>query len=141
MDNIDCFDDFVAAILADLYRAFPVPAFLDARTLSGHLEVNAFGAIVDENGNRSRRFEIAKATLDWLAESGYIRSTERLPYGHRNAVLTASGLHLLKAVPASLQQRESLGERLVRFVREGSLSLARETAKAVLAEGVGKAIG
>jgi hypothetical protein len=28
--------------------------------------VNEFGFIVDENGNPSMRFEIARATLEWL---------------------------------------------------------------------------
>jgi hypothetical protein len=30
--------------------------------------VNEFGFIVDENGNPSMRFEIARATLEWLSK-------------------------------------------------------------------------
>lgn len=136
MNNIDCFNGFVAAILAQLYDGFPVKCMLDARTISGHGDVDDFGGIVDHQGRPSRPFEIAMGTIEWLIDNGYVRAGERHIYGYRNAVLSERGLELLKRGAGNLASKESWGDKLLRLVREGSIDLAREAAKALISAGV-----
>jgi hypothetical protein len=137
MKNIDLFDEYVAVILAQLYEGFPVKRGIDARKISGHTEINDWGGVADEAGNPSRKFEIAYATIEWLVETGYIRAADRSQFGFSQAVLTASALEVLKASPDSLKVKEAVGERIVRFVKEGSLGLAKEAAKAAISHGIG----
>ncbi len=75
--------------------------------------------------------------FEWLAETGYIRTGQSLfPYSFRDTLLTVQGLNVLKATPKSLQLKEMVGEKLVRLVREGSMELAKEAARAAVALGV-----
>jgi hypothetical protein len=141
MSNIELFDEFTAAALAKLYESFPRKIGLDARILAGVDSVNEFGFIVDENGNPSMRFEIARATLEWLSETGYIRCTSTNQLGLNSAVLTPMGLSVLKATPTSIKPGETIGERLVRFAKDGSVALAKETAKSAIAAGVSMGLG
>ncbi|MEJ2002995.1 MAG: hypothetical protein P8X77_16745 [Maritimibacter sp.] len=135
MKNIELFDDYTGAILALLYQSFPVPATLDARKLCGHGEIDEFGRIVDDMGRPSKSFEIAISTLGWLESAGFISSRQKNHYGHMQVTLTVQGLQLLNDVPDALKSKEPTGEKLVRFIREGSPGLARETEKAVIAAG------
>lgn len=137
MQNIDLFDEYVAGALAALYESFPVKRFVDARELCGHSDINDFGAIIDPCGNPSKAFDVARATIDWLVETGYIRAGVRHQWGYADAVLTAAGLEVLKASPESLKAKETLGEKLVRFTKDGSIGLAREAAKAAISTGIG----
>ena len=137
MANIDLFDEFTAGVLAQLYEAFPRKVWLDARVLAGESGSDDFGRVLDPAGNPSARFEIARATIEWLIDTGYLRAAELVQHGAREAVLTPAALLVLKATPASLKASVSTGERLVRLLREGSLALAKETAKAAIASGVG----
>jgi hypothetical protein len=137
MQNIDLFDEYVAAALASLYESFPIKRFLDARALCGHADIDDYGAIVDDSGRPSKAFEVARATIEWLVETGYVRAGQRHPWGYSDSVLTAAGLEVLKASPESLKAKETLGEKLVRFSREGSVGLAKEAAKAAITTGIG----
>lgn len=137
MANIDLFDEFTARALAELYEAFPRKTWLDARVLAGDSDVNEFGQVIDGHGQPSARFEIARATIEWLIDTGYIRAAEMDRYGAQQAVLTPAALLVLKAVPGSLKGHEAPGEKLVRLLREGSIALAKETAKAAISSGVG----
>lgn len=142
MANIDLFDEYTAKIFAALYDAFPRKIVLDARILCGHEGTDDFGQVVNPEGRPSAQFEVAMATIDWLRETGYIRADDSKAFGATGAVLTASGLMVLKATPESLRPTaESIGEKLIRNVREGSLGAARETAKAAISAGVGLAMG
>jgi len=61
--------------------------------------------------------------------------------GFDDAVLTPAGLAALNAKPESLSSRESIGARIVRLVREGSMGFAKEAAKAAIGAGVGSIVG
>lgn len=94
------------------------------------------GGIRAPNGKESEAAAIAYATIEWLVDTGYVRVKEpRYPIGFHGCVLTAQGLKLLKATPGSVQLTETAGDKLVRFVREGALDLAKDVVKAALALG------
>jgi len=136
MTNIELFDEYTAKAFAALYEAFPRKIYLDARDLCGVHTVDDFGSVRGANGAPSPHFDVAMATIDWLVETGYLRSRAMDQYGARDAVLTAQGLLVLKASPESLQPKEGVGDRITRFVREGSLALAKDATRAAIGVGV-----
>lgn len=136
MRNVDLFEDYAAQILARLFDQFPVKVALDARELCGDRGTDDFGGVIDEQGRPSRRFDIAMATIEWLADNGHIRIGDRGAFGFQGAVLTAAGLQVLKKPAGAITGTESVGARIVRFVREGSLAMAREAVKAATGAGV-----
>lgn len=138
MQNIDLFNEYAAVILAQLYESFPVKDDLDVRKITGHADVDEFGAICGPGGRRSKEAETAFATIEWLLDSGYVRAEDRrYPYGFARCVLTAEGLRLLNAMPESVRTKETAGDKLSRLVREGAVEFARDAAKALLTLGAG----
>jgi len=137
MTNIDLFNSYTADVLSRLYAAFPVKVSLDVRVLSGHQEIDDYGAVITPDGHRSKEAEIAFATIEWLIESGYIRAGgKRPPLGFTDCVLTSSGLDILNAVPDGVRSGETWGGRLARLVREGSVDLAKEAVTALIRSGL-----
>lgn len=134
--NMELFDEYAAKILAELYETFPVKKTLHAGEFCGHKDINDFGQPVDENGNPSKAFDIAFSTIEWLIETGYIRSDDRWQYGARHAVLTPMGLAVLKASPESLAVKETTGDKLVRLLRAGSADAAKDIVRSAIAGGV-----
>ena len=86
------------------------------------------------DGRASKETEIARTTIEWLDDTGYLRAENASPpFGYRSCVLSARGLELLKATPQSLRLRETLGDKLVRLVAEGSMDLAKDAVRAAVA--------
>lgn len=135
MKNIELFDEYAARIFADLYQAFPVRSNLDACKLSGHGDTDEYGRVLDERGEPSKSFEIARATIEWLRDTGYVRGGEMNVRGMSQAVLTPMGLAVLKAAPVSLKAEETTGDRLSRLVRDGSYDAAKDILKSALTSG------
>ena len=137
MQNIELFDEYVARTLGMLYGSFPIRIGLDALQMSGNPEVDDFGVPIDERGKRSKAFDVCMATIEWLIDTGYIDCKERDQYGYSRCALTARGLEILKAVPASVQAQETIGEKLFYLIRKGSsIELAKEAAKAAIRAGM-----
>lgn len=136
MRNIDLFNEYVAVILAQLYKSFPVKDDLDARKISGHEEEDEFGVIRAPDGRVSKEAEVAYHSVEWLVETGYVRSDEhRYLRAFGGCVLTTEGLRLLQATPESKKVTEAAGDKLVRLVREGIGDQARDAAKALMTLG------
>jgi len=134
--NMELFDEYAAKILAGLYETFPVKKPLNAGDLCGHTDVNDFGTPIDAHGNPSKAFDVAKATIEWLIETGYIRSDGMWQYGAKESVLTPMGLAVLKAAPESLSMKETTGDKLVRLLRAGSADAAKDIVRSAIAGGV-----
>ena len=93
MRNIDLFDEYVAIVLAQLYESFPVKDDLDVRAITGQDP--------NEPLQPSQEAKVAYAAIEWLIETGYVRTVERRPpVGFGGCVLTAAGLNRLRR-PAS----------------------------------------
>lgn len=133
MRNIELFDEYTAKIMAVLYERFPNKRALDVREICGHTAMNDFGLVVDDNGNPSGAFDVAMGTLEWLGDNGYVRYNKNSGYGWTDVVLTEKGLAMLNKVPNSVASKETFGDRLSRFVREGAMGLAKEATKAAFA--------
>ena len=129
MKNIDLFETYTAAIFARLYEAFPLPCALDAQQISDCPGIDEFGAM-------QKPAEICRATMGWLADSGYIRAAGATQYAMTGAVLTAKGLEALKATPEALSGKTPVGERIAQLVATGSMDLAREAARVAISSAV-----
>ena len=141
MQNIDLFNEYAARILAQLYEIFPSKQTLDARTISGHTDVNRFGIICAPDGSESKEARLAYDTIEWLVHNGYVRADSlldgRLAYGCR---LTEQGRKVLRAVPEKVQNTETRGRKLVRLIKESSIEAAISCVKEILMRGAAGAI-
>lgn len=147
VSNIERFDTIVVLALAELYSRFPVPQYLvsskfivteDGEHIDG-LSSEEEGHLYSEdpylNDPYFKRREFAFESLRWLVDAGYLHGTPVAYDGINNAVLTAKGLEVLKAIPDSLQG--SLGERLVEAVKADSREVGRTVLGQILGLGAG----
>lgn len=147
ISNIERFDTIVVLALADLYSRFPVRQYLASSKfivtedgehvdgLSSEEEGLLFAEGLHLKDPYFKRRNFAFESLRWLVDAGYIHGTPAAYNGINDAVLTAKGLEVLKAIPDSLQG--SLGERLVEAVKADS----REVGRTVLGQIFGLAVG
>lgn len=122
VSNIEKFDEITGKIFAELYLSFPLPKMLMA------------GAIVENAMQYDERYgtevptedaEFFIATADWLMQAGYL-TCKTYPYLRvDNAILTAKGLEVLKAIPKSIASTTSIGEQLATTAKEGGKEVAR----------------
>ncbi|BED98404.1 hypothetical protein VAWG001_00190 [Aeromonas dhakensis] len=147
VSNIERFDTIVVLALAELYSRFPVRQYLvsskfiiteDGEHIDG-LSSEEEGLLFAEDQYLKdpyfKRRNFAFESLRWLVDAGYIHGTPAAYNGIKDAVLTAKGLEVLKAIPDSLQG--SLGERLVEAVKADS----RDVGRAVLGQIIGLGVG
>jgi len=128
--NIDDFNRGAALILAHLYERFPVPAMLKVAELNRHDDL-----LADDMDRRDARHKIYAATVEFLAQEGYLRYGGKAGNGeiYSGAVLTSKGLAALQEAPEALQPpRQTVGDRLL----EASRSPTGEAAKEVIREAI-----
>ncbi|MCO7516432.1 hypothetical protein NJF44_15625 [Pseudomonas guariconensis] len=127
VSNIEMFDEITGKIFAKLYQRFPLPTHLRAEEFAGE----AMG--YDEKFGMdlpTKDAEFFFATGKWLIEAGYLTATPYPYTAFGDAVLTAKGLEVLKAVPDSVSSKESIGEQLASMAKEQG----REATKGLVTE-------
>ncbi|MFW3895931.1 hypothetical protein [Pseudomonas bharatica] len=128
--NIEMFDDITGKVFATLYQSFPIPKYLGVaefvETPMGYSE--RLGMDVP-----TREAEFFTATAQWLINAGYITGEPYPSMYVSNALLTAKGLEVLKAIPDSLSTKASIGELLA--------NTAQEEGKEIFRGLVGQALG
>lgn len=134
ISNIKQFDEFTGLILGALYENFPVrrPLVVSKLIPDGTYYNESYGVdLPNEKG------DFLFACVDWLAESGYLHFNDRIHnVGYSDAVLTAKGLEVLKAIPDSLSTGPTLGDQLVDATKSGAKSLLGDIAGQALSIGV-----
>ena len=138
MQNIDLFNEYVAIILSRLYERFPVRQDLPAWQISGQRNPAEYGKVLPTNKAESNKMEVAFFTVDWLVENGYVRARNGAILRFNGCVLSEKGLELLNSTPDSLQQsKETIGESLIRLLKEGSKDAAKGVVTQLLTLGIG----
>lgn len=131
--NIKQFDELTGQVLGVLYESFPVPCVLLLKDLTPD------GISFDEHIGfdvPNEKGEFLLASIEWLAESGYLRFKDKLQAtGYTECVLTAKGLEVLKATPDSLSTESSLGEQLVDASKKGAKKVVGDLAGQVMSIG------
>ncbi|MGR2990758.1 hypothetical protein [Vibrio vulnificus] len=133
MNNIEKFDKLVAELFANLYENFPRKVEIDIFEFLG-IEYRHIGLgdnptqeeLTSYNSDCSEA-DFVLDTISWLIQSGFV-------YGHvensggmfsttkrgLDLTLTPKGLELLKLIPASVNTKESLGDKLVSTLESGA---------------------
>ncbi|MEC5386730.1 hypothetical protein VVD49_13430 [Uliginosibacterium sp. H3] len=129
--NIDQFDDVTAKTFAYLYESFPVPAFLLVERFGVMIDVEAYPL-----GDSVKEADFWVACWDWLIAAGYMYAGDRIrPVGFSDVVLTAKGLEVLKAVPSSLSNGQTVGDQIVAGLKSGALDAVKDGVKLALSRG------
>lgn len=130
VSNIDQFNEITGLVLAELYAKFPVPKSLVPEKFV-EPATRWCDFMCADVPNENAEFFIA--TVLWLESAGYLKFKDSTPYYIQDAVLTASGLEILKAIPASLEGGASFGESIAAAAKEGG----KETLRASVSELLG----
>jgi hypothetical protein len=138
MDNIEIFNLAAGEILGRCYSTFPAPIILDYREVVGSLR-HAVGEPHDpENIHfNDPHYKALEHSLSWLIRADYIWVEHVQGNLLGNSIrLSPLGLHVLNAVPESLQVRETFGERL----SKGAAQLGKEAISTTVTAVLGLAI-
>lgn len=131
-NNIEQFDVLTGRVLAELYQHFPVDVDLNAWSYR-----DLFTGVPIEDGWLSKEDSVFfQSTVLWLGSAGYIEHGDPTSNGDvYRCVLTAKGLEVLKAFPASLQTGPTLGDKLVDASKGGAKEVLRGVANEALSLG------
>ncbi|AXM95601.1 hypothetical protein ACU5P1_16915 [Pseudomonas plecoglossicida] len=127
VSNIEMFDEITGKLFAKLYLQFPLPTYLTAEDF-----VSNATQFDERQGMEvpTKEAEFFFATGKWLMDAGYLTAKPH-PFTHfTEAVLTAKGLEVLKAVPDSVSSKDSIGEQLSGLAKEQG----REATKGLVTE-------
>ncbi|MUL11830.1 hypothetical protein GNP59_18415 [Aliivibrio fischeri] len=121
-DNIKKFDRLVALILADLYQKFPVCTHVSIYELfdctPGYMN-HKRGQWIESEDLTTEDQEFYYYTVKWLIDTGYVIGTIK-NFNNSHITLSLKGLELLKSVPSSVDDAESIGEQLIGAVKAGA---------------------
>ncbi|MFO6502964.1 hypothetical protein ACLD9R_20975 [Serratia marcescens] len=134
MSNINKFDEYAGRTLGILYESFPVPANINVGDVLGYPDLyHGRGIPAEMNADAY----IAACSVNWLADTGYIKMSGGNGDEFFNLTLTEKGLEVLKATPGSLtQQSSSLGKQIAAAAKSGAKETLRSLVNQALAIGV-----
>ena len=136
-NNIESFNIAVAEIFGRCYQSFPVPTNISI--------IDIGDAIKKPEDNdidlRSEEYKIAKASLNWLSEAGYIWHGTATNMEVHSVVLSPKGLEVMNAVPSELKSSKTLGEQLSMGVKAIGREAATTAVKASLTYGAKLVLG
>jgi hypothetical protein len=124
MSNMDDFNEATALILAKLYEAFPQ-----------RISFKVTDLIEGADANKLRNYG---DTILFLTNEGFIRwDTRSSNESFNHVTLTSKGLTVLNIEPNALQEKISLGTKLMSVVREGSKEVMRTVVQQVIKGAIG----
>jgi hypothetical protein len=141
MKNIESFNIAVAEAFGQCYQAFP---------LRIELSVIEIGKVIQETndpdcGNdidmRSTEYEIARESVNWLIESGYLWHRNATNMSFNAVTLSPKGLEVLNAVPKGIEVKTTLGEELGKGVKQIGKESALDFVKTTLTYGASLVLG
>lgn len=128
--NIELFNGITGRLFALLYEKFPFYSDIDFDSLSSELVEKS-----DYNGAWDVS-ELAEATVNWLAEAGYIWLKEPQafedPY---TAVLSPKGFEVLKATPEVIDTTKTLGENIIELSKDKLGSAMNKAVELAISQG------
>lgn len=135
MKNIESFNVAVAEAFGQCYQAFPLRIDLSVieigETVKRALDPNC-GTDIDM---RSVEYVIAKQSIYWLVESGYLWQRQASNTTFYAVTLSPKGLEVLNAIPQGIKVKTTLGEELGKGVKVIGKELALDLVKTTLAYG------
>ncbi len=95
----------------------------------------------DSTGQVLRKFVSYERTTKWLCDAAYVWANPVDDRGAEGIVLSPKGLEVLRSKPRSLIPRQSIGEMLVRAVKDGAKDALGNAVGFVLLKGAEIAAG
>jgi len=136
-NNIESFNIAVAEIFGKCYQAFPIPIDISIIEIGDAIKQSED----DDIDLRSEEYQIAKASLNWLSEAGYIWHGTATNMDVRSATLSPKGLEVMNAMPSELKSSKTLGEQLGMGVKTIGKEAATTAVKAGLTYGAKLVLG
>lgn len=124
MSNMDEFNRITVIVLGKLFDAFPQPI----RVLVEDVVENANEK---PHENTIRNFD---ATVRFLASEDFLKYESESDEGvfFSETSLTMKGLRILRAVPSVLEEKQSIGQKIVEITKSGTREASKEILKAVV---------
>lgn len=129
-ENIDRFNQVASEAFAMLYSRFPIGCDFGPHDFD--VPKDQFGGVTMEDAI------FIKATVEWLVDEGYLRtsSAASISGAFHGAVLSGKGLAVLKLVPDALENSAPLGEQIQSAVKSGSIAVAKALLSTALDAGI-----
>jgi hypothetical protein len=90
---------------------------------------------------RSTEYEIARESVNWLIESGYLWHRNATNMSFNAVTLSPKGLEVLNAVPKGIEVKTTLGEELGKGVKQIGKESALDFVKTTLTYGASLVLG
>ena len=135
MKNIESFNIAVAEVFGKCYQAFPMR--IDVSVIDvGEAIHEALGPGYEHDiYKRNSEYDIARASINWLIESGYLLHRNDTHISFNAVTLSPKGLEVLNAKPKELQIKATLGEELSKGVKVIGKDAALSFVKTALSYG------
>ncbi|WP_296058627.1 hypothetical protein [uncultured Amphritea sp.] len=141
MKNIESFNIAVAEAFGQCYQAFPLRIDLSVIELGKAIQETIHPDCSNDIDMRSTEYAIARESVNWLIESGYLWHRNATSMTFNAVTLSPKGLEILNAVPKGIEVKTTLGEELGRGVKEIGKEAALDFVKATLTYGASLVLG
>ena len=141
MNNIESFNIAVAEVFGKCYQAFPLRIDVSVVEVGKSIQEALDPNCGNDIDMRSPEYAIARESINWLIESGYLWHRNATNMSFNAVTLSPKGLEVLNAIPKELQIKTTLGEELGRGVKEIGKDAALSFVKATLSYGANLALG
>jgi hypothetical protein len=122
--NLDLFNQQTAEIFAVLWEHFPVPQIVKYEKFDANLPDDYFDQLNSpEMKELNRLRSVVDGTFIFLSENGYIQYRTDHQIGFFDVRLSEKALVALRKKPESLGGGESMGDKIIDAVKEGSPSV------------------
>lgn len=134
--NIERFNELTGNIFAFLYEQFPLPKLLKPEKFIEGGKDAAFDTNSPSGAGPTEATDFFVATVEWLNVEGYVSYKNMGHFDFREAVLTSKSLAILNGIPASLENTESLGDRLTSAAKSGASEIIKTIARETIGIGI-----
>ncbi len=135
MKNIESFNIAVAEVFGKCYQAFPIRIDVSVIDVGEAIHEALGPGYEDDIYKRNSEYDIARASINWLIESGYLLHRNDTHISFNAVTLSPKGLEVLNAKPKELQIKATLGEELSKGVKVIGKDAALSFVKTALSYG------
>jgi hypothetical protein len=140
MNNIESFNIAIAETFGQCYQSFPVRVDISVVDLGAAIR-RAQGDESSDIDMRQEEYEIARESVKWLIDAGYLWHRNATNMDFRSVTLAPKALEVLNVVPDGLQGQQTLGEQLSKGIKEIGKDAALSIVKTSLSHGVSLVLG
>ncbi|MCZ3385069.1 hypothetical protein O3S68_22610 [Kosakonia sp. SOY2] len=135
--NLDLFNQQTAEIFAVLWENFPVPQVITYEKFNAALPDDYFDQLNSPEMKALSQLRcVVEGTFTFLDENGYIKYETDYQTYFRDVRLTEKALAVLNKKPEALDGNETMGEKVINAVKDGTPSVIAGAVTNLLTFGV-----